>query len=111
MQKIPADQRRLMACGYEPPVEGARAWTHPGQEPRFEGDPIATVCPGYTTKLPAVIDVAIARLHWQNGELAGYARGEPSEQLMSSIAAYDASSNEMQRWLLTPKSEGGGGPG
>lgn len=59
MQRTTTKERQRMGCGYEKPPRGKAApWTPLG----FKGAPIEH-CPGYTTKLPEVVEASWAR-HW-----------------------------------------------
>ena len=73
-------------------------------------DQKVTVCPGYSTGLPEVGEVALAHAHWKHGELAGYcAPAAPSEQLLDLVVEREAAIGAVTMWALTPKKDGGGG--
>lgn len=106
MQTSATIYRQSIGCGYEPPaprevhviVHVPRGWKHERPE----------VCPGYTTKLPEVIEVARARLHWSKGALAVALDGEPAhDMLLVGIELLESSSNECENLRMTPAKEGG----
>lgn len=61
-------QRQFMGCGYEPPLDGAQVWSPNPGDP--QGSVQFDVCPGYTTQLPDVIDIADA-YWWADKGAAG----------------------------------------
>lgn len=98
------DQRQWMACGYEPARAGAVAWVHGG----FDGD-APTTCPGYTCKLPDVVEVSRVRAHWKVGALVPACGGEqPTDAMLDAILVLDGETGAMESWTMTPKSKGGG---
>jgi hypothetical protein len=107
MQTTSVEQRRLIGCGFEPPHSAAMPWQPPtGSKGYQHGRP--TVCVGYSMNLPEVIEVALARMHWEKGAIESYCQGQPSEQLLDGLAVLDSSVSEMQLWAMTPTKEGGG---
>lgn len=72
MNVRPAYVRQTMRCGYEPALADARlssTWWPSGFSgfPQEDGTPgVASTCPGYTTKLPEVVEAS--RLHWWWGK-------------------------------------------
>lgn len=101
--------RQALGCGFEAPSPRAQPWQPPSSKVGYTG-PIAEVCAGYTTSLPAVTEIARARFHWDKGALELVVRGEPlSEMLQIGIEVLESASNRLQRWRLTPAIEGGGG--
>jgi hypothetical protein len=107
MRTLPKQMRQQMACGYEvaaPPGIEAQAWSGLG----YKG-PAPATCPGYTTTLPEVIEVARAWRWWDKGELARFVRGdEVSDDLILGIDVFEGAVRELERWLLTPADRGGG---
>lgn len=104
-------QRQFLACGYEPPSDRVRLtiWQPPGGKAGYEGPP-ATICAGYTTNLPEVVEATIARVHWSKGNAAIIADGEqPSEDLLNAIVVLESEYNALQHWIMTPSKDGGGG--
>ena len=59
-----------------------------------------TVCPGYTTSLPEVIEGARARLHWSKGALTSFCNGNARESVLMAIEILEGASNECQTWCL-----------
>lgn len=72
-----------MACGWEQPVSHGIAWSPPvGERP--------TVCPGYTSRLPEVIEITRLRCHWKVGQLAIACHdGPPTPHTLDAILALD----------------------
>jgi hypothetical protein len=110
MQETTQDQRQLLGCGYLPPPSESRRrylriWDG-GSLPNYKG-PKTTVCPGYSTSLPEVIEVARAHRHWSKGNYQ-VADREPADPFVSSLEIFDASVNAFQAWLATPSDKGGG---
>jgi hypothetical protein len=96
--------RQTLACGYEPeppPNIPVLAWT-------FGWSEKPTVCPGFTTNLPEVVEASRARLHWNKGQLAMRFGGEPTEALLLSIEVLEIEAARCQEWSSTPESQGGG---
>jgi hypothetical protein len=106
MQTTALPIRQFLGCGYAPPPKAGTP-VDPWSAPR--GDR-ATVCPGYTTKLPEVIEAARARFHWEKGALGMFCEGElPTELLMRSIEILASASNDCSDYYMTPANKGGGG--
>jgi hypothetical protein len=110
MQTLTQHQRQINGCGFAPSLAGEMAkhvgdWTGCG----YKGEP-TTVCPGYTTKLPEVIEIARARLHWSKGNLPLFAE-DPLHPVAIGVEILESSSNECQSWMITPQSKGGGAEG
>lgn len=87
--------RQEWGCGYEQPLVGLRVrpWKHggcPGADP--------TACPGYTTKLPEVAEVARARMHAKNGMARDFLGGPASENVMRGIEILEAADNDATFW-------------
>lgn len=57
----------MIGCGLLPPTTLVRPpkWRH-----RFDDGADATVCPGFSTSLPDVVEVARLYLHWDKGNLS-----------------------------------------
>jgi hypothetical protein len=117
MQRFTRAERQAIACGYEPLHPLSTAWIHEGMKIRIVTHDDGTTtsdrpktCPGYTTTLPEVIEASQARLFFGKGELLAFTGGEPpTDALRASIVHLEIAAGEMQEWLLTPKSKGGGG--
>lgn len=59
-------------------------------------------CPGYTTNLPEVIEIARARVHWkEGGGLRDFCDETPSEALRQGVEILEGASNECQRWAMS----------
>lgn len=82
-----------------------RPWSGLG----YRGD-MPTVCPGYSTSLPEVIEIARARAHWAKGQLEAFCGGEPpTNDLMMGIEILDGAIASVLDWRSIPKDQGGGG--
>lgn len=99
METTQAQIRQTMGCAYEPPPdEPLRPFVHIAVPAGCEVEP--TVCAGYSTKLPEVIEAARARLHWSKGSLDHFCRGYATQQLLMAIEVHDAAINETQAWSI-----------
>lgn len=105
MKKMTAIDRRLMGCGYEPRSEHAAIWTHHGADLGDDEQP--TVCSGFTTKLPGVVEISRARLHWSKGQLAEFCDGKPTQALMRGIEILDQEYAMAQAWEMENPVKGG----
>lgn len=95
MQSNPAQTRQWMACAYESPVDGARAW----QSPDYTGLDLST-CPGYTTSLPEVMETAEVRFYLNKGSLPSLIGGEVTENIRHAVTILESSDNEVVNWAL-----------
>lgn len=59
-----------------------------------------SVCPGFTTALPEVIETARARAHWTNGELTQFCDGPATQQMLYALETLQSAENLTQRWAL-----------
>lgn len=75
-----------MSCGFEPVGEG-QPWGHSGCDP-------VSICPGFTTALPQVVEVFRAHHHWTNGELKSFAN-RPSEVLLAAVEILDRERSDL----------------
>lgn len=103
MKTNDAPTRQRMACGYEPPVDGANPWQH-----RSGAHVEATVCAGYTCKLPEVVETSRMRAHWKVGAIVAACDGPPTRQTLDAILLLDGEAAGMEVWTVTPASKGGG---
>jgi hypothetical protein len=94
MQTTNADTRRMMGCGYEPKLAGAVPWSPPGWTGARP-----SVCPGYSTSLPQVAEIAIARVHWSKGSLRD-AVGKPTQELLDGVVELEAAYTQAQQWAM-----------
>lgn len=87
--------RRVNGCPYETPMPGVRQepWQHPG----YTGE-APTTCAGYTTKLPEVVEINKARLHWKHGQLRDFCGGRPNDLVMRGIEILEGAANEASSW-------------
>jgi hypothetical protein len=102
--------RQAVGCGWEPadPVVPVRPWSPSNMAPFRQGD--VTTCPGYTTNLPALIEVCRARVHWDKNAaaFAAFCEGDATEQTLAALEILDGAINEVSSWAMTPRNEGGG---
>lgn len=103
MRALTEAARSQAGCGYAPTVERIYPWAGLG----YKGA-TPTVCPGYSTNLPEVIEVARARFHWTKGELSAFTHGRATDALMIGIEILEGAVNECQAWCTTPRDKGGG---
>jgi hypothetical protein len=104
-------QRQSLGCGYEPPTDRVHLtiWQPPSGARGYQGKPL-TVCAGYTANLPEVVEVAITRAHWKNGEIVSACDGEmPIEDLRNAVLVMDSEYSAVEGWMMTPSKDGGGG--
>lgn len=60
-----------------------------------------TTCPGYTTKLPEVIEIARLRVHAKEGTLSLFMHGaEPTDVAVVGIEILAGATNEAQAWAM-----------
>lgn len=108
MQSQSAQTRQTWGCAYEPPPNenvrrlvqipapsGCKQRGATADEPAFP-----SVCPGYTTRLPEVIEIARARLHWSKGAITAFCNGQPRSALLVGIEILEGASNEAQQWAI-----------
>lgn len=112
--------RQGMGCAYEAPLPGALPWTPPDGPAGYDlGEPTEahprgvrapTVCPGWTTRLPQIVEVTLARAHWDKGQLALFCGDDGvNDELLNAILILEGASNAVEHWLRTPADKGGGG--
>jgi hypothetical protein len=110
MQKQSKQTRQAMGCGYEVPARelAPQPWSPSSMSRTWRGD--VTVCPGYSTSLPDVLEVCRARVHWEKNAAAfeAFCEGDPTEQMLAAVEILEGSVNEVTAWVSTPRSEGGG---
>jgi hypothetical protein len=85
-----------MGCGFEPanPNIATRPWSHQG----YSDEP-PTTCPGYTTKLPEVNEIARVRMHAKNGMARDYLGGQhASELILTGVEILEAADGEASCW-------------
>jgi hypothetical protein len=108
MQTQSEAQRQMLGCGFAPQPEEARrkfvSFWDGGSLPNYKG-PKMTVCPGYSTQLPEVIETVRAHRHWSKGAWGVRDLGAP---LTLAIEIFEGAANEFQSWSMTSESEGGG---
>lgn len=86
-------------CGYEPPNPHARPWSPASLDPMHKGE--YTTCPGYTTKLPEVIEAARVRMHAKMGSLPAFlGKHEATEVALVAMEILEGSTNECTAWAV-----------
>ncbi len=109
MQSLPRLVRQSFGCAYEAPAPSTIA-VHPPTGCGYTGER-PTVCPGYTTSLPEVQEIAIAHLHWTKGELQNYCRGYSPDAITRGVTMIAGAWADVDNWRMTPVSQGGGREG
>lgn len=108
MDALPRDRRQMIGCGFEPAFAGATPWQPPITKLGYR-HPRPTVCAGFTTRLPEVLEVARAHTHWSKGSLhALIGKDEPNEILVAGIEILNVELSHVELYALTPKKDGGG---
>jgi hypothetical protein len=97
----PETTRQQLGCGFTPlPPENLmrfRRVISPGGYKGVELD----VCPGYSTSLPEVIEVARARFHWKHGGPATLGIADwQFNPLMIGIEILEGAVGEADRWAF-----------
>lgn len=106
MQANGEQTRQTWGCAYAPPPPVAlRPYV---TVPAPLDAPQGTTCPGYTTRLPEVIEVSRARLHWSKGAIMAFCRGQPRFALLAGIEILEGATNDRDRWAMNnPVKKGG----
>ena len=77
-------------------------WSHASVKELADGEPM---CAGYTCRLPEVLEIARARMHWEKGAIVSFCRGqEPSEQLLVGIELLEHAVSDLRAWEQEQKS-------
>lgn len=98
----PLQTRQALGCGWEPRIAKPRPWSPAGLDGNSEWQPDLTTCPGYTTALPEVIEIARARVHWkEGGGLRDFCDEPVTEQLRLGVEILEGASNECQGWAMS----------
>lgn len=112
MQNNPPEIRQSMGCGFEPALGEYGGWEPPSGKLGFRQNKklvqLPTVCPGYSTNLPEVLEVVRAHRHWQKASLRDFCGGEPNEALLIGIEVLESEINATQNFEMTPEKDGGG---
>lgn len=94
MQTQTFESRRLMGCGYIPDAPKPQA-----RPPGFEGD--VTVCIGYSTSLPEVVETSYARLWFDKGALGDWCDQEPpTPALRAAIEQMESQQHACQAYAM-----------
>jgi hypothetical protein len=105
MSKYDQEKRQQLGCGWEPRAElvQIRPWSPKSLDTNWKGK--IETCPGYTTALPEVIEIARARLHAKEfHSLREFCGGAPSETVINGMEILEGATNECTRWSMdTPQ--------
>jgi hypothetical protein len=108
MRTLTTPNRRLIGCGYLPPVADARPWMPAGFDAGAQGELAPTTCIGYTRQLPEVIEVGQARRHWDKGELRSFTGDvTPTTELVQCIALFDSAMGDVMAYNMARRKDGG----
>lgn len=113
---LTVEDREVLACGLLPPVAGMRPWTPPdlsaiAHEEDGTPQPPLTVCPGYTVRLPQVVEARRARVHAELGTLADlYSEGRKPILLQALEWAKLAADEESEAWRNRQREDRHGHP-
>jgi hypothetical protein len=93
--------RSQMGCGLIPGAtsELVANFTPPGA---FVA---ASVCPGYSTSLPEVIEAARLHRHWEKGTLRDRIDCDPTPLLLDLIETYDNGLSAAKAYAMTPEDQ------
>ena len=70
---------------------------------------LPTVCAGFTTNLPQVVEVSRAHVHRSKGSLQAFCgKDTPTEQIVAAIEILECEGARARTYTLTSKKEGGG---
>ncbi len=101
--------RQHLGCGYLPRLEKPLSVWQPPCGKRAHQGPSLTTCAGFTTNLPEVAEITIARAHWKVGAIVPACGGEiPTEDTLNRILILDGHSSVVEGWTMTPVADGGG---
>lgn len=111
MQATTQINRQGRGCGYEPDAPTGVAVT-PWQPPLSKlgyKHGRATVCAGYTTRLPEVSEATRAHAWATRGQLDVFLGGErANENLLAYIDIFGSEVESLKLWMVTSIEEGGG---
>lgn len=102
-----ATVRQTMGCGFEPATADAHPWTPSAWIDRGESP---TVCPGYSTTLPAVGEVMNLYPQWEQHTLSDYLGGPASRQALDCLTALRAGIKEHEADKMSRVGKKGGAP-
>lgn len=92
MAPVSTELRLIQGCGYLPPREGAR----PGFGVPLEADVDPTVCPGYSTSLPEVVETVRYRPSYLKGYLTEHLGCTPSPAIIDAENILEGAVNMFQ---------------
>lgn len=105
-RNVTAAIRQDLGCVYEPRIERPGSVWAP--QSWIDRGVATTVCPGYTTSLPAVVEVIDAHAQWKAGYLTEALDGEaPSSVALECLTALEGGINEHQADTIRRKSKAG----
>lgn len=108
MQGTTEIHRRALGCGHLPAAPSFVP-VMPWQPSGMQGERLK-LCAGYTARLPEVEEISRLRMHWKGASLGIVLRGERlADHAQAGIEIMEGQVSRLERYLMTPKSEGGGG--
>lgn len=101
METITTEERTYLGCGFEPRLERDTPYIPRGFEHRV------TVCPGYSSRLPEVVEVSRAYVHaaeW--GTLRDRFDGlDPTGELLDGLEHLRGSVKALETYIAKPKDQ------
>lgn len=98
-RRLSDEARARIGCGHLPPRKDAAPWMH-------RSGKTSDVCAGYLARLPEVVEIARARLHWTHGELRSFTRTAPTENLVDCIEVLDGESHDLEAYVMKERRHG-----
>lgn len=108
MKERSVESRQMMGCGYEKPSPFAAPWSHTAFKRPADADPdrpYPTVCAGYTTKLPEVVEAARAHFHSERETFSSLVGKRATPHLMTCIELMASEVNAVQAWSMRDKTK------
>jgi hypothetical protein len=100
--------RQGWACGFEPPAPpsvSVMPWQPPQGSNAYQHGRV-TVCAGYTTNLPEVVETSKAHALAKLGALDAFCGGPPTPEMLESILILDGAYSDVRTWLLARPAKG-----
>jgi len=96
--RLSTKERATLGCAFVPGAKGAQ----PVRGARVD----ATVCPGYSTSLPVVHEIASCRSHWDKGSLELRLHGHTATRLLMQYIELAAGAlGSCEAYFMKPKEE------
>jgi hypothetical protein len=98
-----ATTRQALRCVYEPAMPGAQSWA---PKSWVERGIETTACPGYSARLPAVLEIVEEHQQWKHGTLSAALDGEqPTRGALQCFKVLEAGINEHRADLMRERSK------